>query len=420
MEKFIIEGGNRLSGRVKISGAKNAALPIMAATLLGAGTSRLENMPDLRDITTMANILRIIGAKVYRQQHTLTIDTDSCDHPVAPYELVSTMRASFCVLGPLLGRFGRARVSLPGGCVIGLRPVDRHIKGIKALGAQIDMDQGYVVATASRLRGAKINFDIKTVTGTENVMMAATTAQGTTVIENAAKEPEVVALAHFLRKMGAHIEGAGTDKIEIEGIDVLCPADATIIPDRIETATFLIAGMITRGKVTTEGCSPSHLSAVLEKLQECGAKIHLTDQTIELDAPERIEAADLVAAPYPGYPTDLQPLHTALVSLASGSSVITDTVHPDRFTHVPELRRLGAEIALEDRVAVVKGVKSLKGAPVMASDIRAGAALVAAALAAQGETSVSRIYHIDRGYEKLEEKLSALGAQIRRAKTDNQ
>jgi UDP-N-acetylglucosamine 1-carboxyvinyltransferase len=414
MEKFVIRGGIRLSGGVKINGAKNAALPIMAATILGGGKSRLQNVPDLRDVTTMANILRIIGAKVYRQQHALIIDTASCDHPVAPYELVSTMRASFCVLGPLLARFARVRVSLPGGCVIGLRPVDRHIKGIKALGAQIEMDQGYVVAKAHKLRGAKISFDIKTVTGTENVMMAAVTAKGTTMIENAAKEPEVVALAHFLQKMGAKIEGAGTDNIEIEGVDALCPADETIIPDRIETATFLIAGMITRGKVATESCCPDHLTAVLEKLQECGAEINLTDQTIELEAPEQIQATDLIATPYPGYPTDLQPLHTALVSLTSGSSAITDAVHPERFTHVPELRRLGAGITLEDKVAVVKGVKSLKGAPVMASDIRAGAALVAAALAAHGETNISRIYHIDRGHEKLEEKLSTLGAQIRR------
>ncbi|HID95338.1 MAG TPA: UDP-N-acetylglucosamine 1-carboxyvinyltransferase [Candidatus Latescibacteria bacterium] len=414
MERFVITGGPRLSGRVLISGSKNAALPIMAATILGAGQSRLENVPDLRDVATMAKLLRLIGAEVRREGHGLLVDTEHCSHPEAPYDLVSTMRASFYVLGPLLGRFGRARVSLPGGCAIGPRPVDFHIKGLRALGATITLDGGYVLAEADRLKGARVVFDIPSMGATANVMMAAVTAEGTTVIENATKEPELVALADFLVKMGAKIDGAGTDRIEIEGVKSLSPADGSIIPDRIETATFLLAGAITGGNVDIAGCCPEHVSAIINKLEECGVKMTLGGSAIRIEGLERIGAADLVATAYPGYPTDVQPLHTALMCIASGSSVISDTVFPDRFTHVAELNRLGAQIMLEDKVAVVKGVEELRGAPVMASDIRAGAALVMAGLVARGQTQISRIYHIDRGYERIEEKLSALGAQIRR------
>ena len=414
MDRLVVYGGRPLSGNVRISGMKNAALPMMAATILAPGTSFLDNVPELRDISTMAHLLRIFGAKVHRDGHTLEIDTSSCDFPEAPYELVSTMRASFFVLGPLLARFGRAKVALPGGCAIGPRPVDRHLKGLRALGARIEMEGGYVIAEAERLRGGLVHFEVPSVGATENVLMAAVLAEGSTAIENAAKEPEISALADFLRRMGARISGDGTDRIEVEGVSSLSPARMAVPPDRIETATFLIAAAITGGDVTVEGCAPSHITAVLGKLEEAGARLNVEDARIRVEGPSKISPVDLVATPYPGYPTDLQPLHTALMCLAEGTSLISDRVFPDRFTHVPELLRMGADISLEEGVAVVRGVEVLDGAPVMAPDIRAGASLVIAGLAARGKTVISRVYHIDRGYEHIEEKLQALGAEIYR------
>ena len=417
MERLIIKGGRPLSGTVRVGGMKNAALPMMAATILAPGVHVLNNIPDLRDVTTMSHLLRIFGAKVYRHGHTLTLDTSTCDFPEAPYELVSTMRASFFVLGPLLARFGRAKVALPGGCAIGPRPVDLHLKGLRALGAEMDMEGGYVVAEARKLRGASVNFEIPSVGATENVLMAAVLAEGTTVIENAAKEPEISALAEFLRLMGAKISGDGMDRIEVEGVTSLSPAEMEVPPDRIETATFLIAAAATGGEVTVEGCLPEHITSVIGKLREAGAELQVQDGTIRIEGPPRPGPTDVVATPYPGYPTDLQPLHTALMTIAEGTSLISDRVFPERFTHVPELRRMGADISVEDRVAVVRGVRALDGAPVMAPDIRAGAALVVAGLAAKGETVISRVYHIDRGYERIEEKLRSLGAEVRRETT---
>ncbi len=414
MDKFVIRGGRKLQGRVRPGGMKNEVLPIMAATLLSAGKNRIENVPDLLDVSTMANLLRIIGAKVTQEEGILIIDTSTCDHPEAPYDLVKTMRASFFVLGPLLARFGRAKVSLPGGCAIGPRPVDLHLRAIGALGADIRIDRGYVIAKADGLRGAHIIFDIPTVGGTENLIMAAVKASGVTVIENAAREPEIIALSECLNRMGARIKGAGTSRIEIEGCDFLTTVNWSVNPDRIETATFLAAGAITGGTVTVEGCVPDHVAAITAKLRECGAEFEIGDDFITVNGPKRLRATDLVTMPYPGYPTDMQPQHMALMSVAEGSSVITDTIFPNRFTHVPELRRLGAKVSLGDGVAMVTGVKKLSGAPVMASDLRAGAALVLAGLVAEGETQISRVYHIDRGYERIEEKLKALGADIRR------
>ena len=414
MERLIIRGGRPLSGTVRVGGMKNAALPMMAATILAPGAHILKNVPDLRDITTMSHLLRIFGAKVYRNGRALTLDTSTCDFPEAPYELVSTMRASFFVLGPLLARFGRAKVALPGGCAIGPRPVDLHLKGLSALGAEMDMEGGYVVAEARRLRGAFVNFEVPSVGATENVLMAAVLAEGTTVIENAAKEPEISSLAGFLRLMGAKISGDGTDRIEVEGVTSLSPAEVEVPPDRIETATFLIAAAATGGKVTVEGCLPEHITSVIGKLREVGAELKVQDGTVKIEGPPRPCPTDVVATPYPGYPTDLQPLHTALMTVADGTSLISDRVFPERLTHVPELRRMGADISVEDRVVVVRGVHVLGGAPVMAPDIRAGAALVVAGLVAEGETVISRIYHIDRGYERIEEKLRSLGAEVRR------
>lgn len=417
MERLVIKGGRPLSGKVVVGGMKNAALPMMAATILAPGVHVLNNVPDLRDITTMSHLLRIFGAKVYGHGHSLTLDTSACDFPEAPYELVSTMRASFFVLGPLLARFGRAKVALPGGCAIGPRPVDLHLKGLRALGAEMEMEGGYVVAEAGRLRGASVNLEFPSVGATENVLMAAVLAEGTTVIENAAKEPEISALADFLRLMGAKVSGDGTDRIEVEGVNSLSPAEVEVPPDRIEAATFLIAAAATGGEVTVEGCLPDHITSVVGKLREAGAELQVGDGTIRVQGPSRPGPVDLVATPYPGYPTDLQPLHTALMTIADGTSLISDRVFPERFTHVPELRRMGADISVEERVAVVRGVRALDGAPVMAPDIRAGAALVVAGLAAEGETAISRVYHIDRGYERIEEKLKALGAEVRRETT---
>ncbi len=414
MDKFVIYGGRPLNGTIPISGAKNAALPIMVATLLAPGVYRIANVPELRDVRTMAHLLRIIGARVSFEGHIMQIDTRDANFPEAPYELVKTMRASIYVLGPLLARQGRARVSLPGGCAWGPRPVDLHLKGMEKLGAQLTLDRGYIEAQATKLRGAPIYLDVSSVGATGNIMMAAVLAEGETVIENAAEEPEIVDLGHFLVQMGAQIDGLGTKTIRIQGVKALEPTNYTIIPDRIEAGTFLVAGLITGGELTLTEVNPAHLTEVLAKLEEAGAILEIGDTTIHIKSEGEIRPADVTTAVYPGYPTDMQAQWIALMALASGSSVITDTIYPDRFTHVPELQRLGADIVLKNNSAFVKGVDRLIGAPVMSTDLRASAALVLAALAAEGRTDVHRVYHIDRGYEHIEVKLASVGADIRR------
>jgi len=420
LDKFIIEGGRPLQGEVKISGAKNAALPIMAATLLAPGRYQIHNIPILRDIRTMAHLLRIIGAKVELIDHSLYIDTTLADFPEAPYELVKTMRASIYVLGPLLARFKKAKVSLPGGCAWGPRPVDLHIKGMKKLGAQVNLENGYIIASCNTLRGSHIYLDIASVGATGNIMMAAALAEGETVIENAASEPEIVDLGNFLQKMGARIQGLGTRFIQIEGVPGLRPADYTIIPDRIEASTFLAAGLITGGELTITHCQPNQMIEVLEKLVETGADLKIENTRIHITSSNGIEPVNVTTAVYPGFPTDMQAQWIALMTLAKGSSVITDTIFPDRFTHVPELMRLGADIVMKNNSAFVRGVRQLKGAPVMSTDLRASASLVLAALAAKGLSEVHRVYHIDRGYEKIEEKLRQVGAKIERVDDRNE
>ena len=418
MNAFRIVGGKELTGTVKISGAKNAALPIMVATLLAPGKTILHNVPDLKDVATMSDLLRLLGAEIEFRENVLTVDTSNVTKTEAPYELVKTMRASIYVLGPLLARFGRAKVSLPGGCAWGPRPVDLHIKGMQELGAEIDVEHGYIVAKAKRLRGARINFDISSVGATGNVMMAAVLAQGTTHIENASREPEIVALAKFLKKMGAHVAGEGTDTIEIEGIGTLSNQEEKIIPDRIETGTFMAAVAITGGEATVEDCIAEHVSAVTAKLNQAGVQIEEEKTALHIKAPKHLDPVDVTTAPYPGFPTDLQAQMMALLSIADGTSVITETIFSDRFNHAPELQRLGADVKVDENVAVVTGVESLSGAPVMATDIRASAALVLAGLVAEGETTISRVYHIDRGYENIEGKLRNLGAQIERIREE--
>jgi len=418
MEKIIIEGGYRLQGRVKISGAKNAALPIMTACLLSDEKCVIRNTPDLVDVASLSAILGELGAGVERGEGgTVEIKVESEENSTAPYDMVRKMRASFCVLGPLLARRGRAKVSLPGGCVIGLRPIDLHLKGLRALGARIDVEGGYVLAEAPRLRGAKIYLGGpfgSSVTGTANVMMAATLAQGTTIIECAACEPEIEDLAHFLNKMGAKISRLGTPRLIIEGVDSLHGADYEIIPDRIEAATYIIAAAITQGDVTIESARLEHLAAVVDKLSEIGVVVTGEDKSLKVIAPAKFSSTDLVTLPYPGIPTDLQAQFTALLSLADGISVVTEKIFPDRFMHIAELNRLGANIRKEGPHAIITGASELSGAPVMASDLRASAALILAGLVARGKTIVNRVYHLDRGYERIEEKLSSLGAQISR------
>jgi UDP-N-acetylglucosamine 1-carboxyvinyltransferase len=416
MDRIVVNGGNRLRGEVRISGAKNATLPMMAATLLTRGRSTLSNVPSLRDVRTMGHVLRVLGAQVDYNDHSMTIDTANCSYCEAPYELVKTMRASVCVLGPVLARNGHARVSLPGGCAWGPRPVDFHIHAMKELGADIELDHGYIVASAERLRGGSIHFDTSSVGATENAMMAATLAEGTTVITNAAREPEIGALGDFLAAMGARISGHGTDTITIEGVDELEPADAAVIPDRIEAGTFMAAAAITGGDVLLTGARRDHCSAAALKISEAGAEIVEEDGGIRVRGPVWPKSVNVTTAPYPGFPTDMQAQMMALMTIADGTSVITDTIYVDRFSHVPELRRLGADIAIDRNVAVVAGVRRLSGAKVMATDLRASAALILAGLIAEGETEVSRVYHIDRGYEAIEEKLAGLGAAIQRVK----
>lgn len=415
MDKLLIQGGLPLSGEVRISGAKNAALPILCAGLLTAGTLRVENVPHLRDVTTMLELLVQMGVGVSVDERMgVDLHGGGVNNLVAPYDLVKTMRASILVLGPMLARFGEARVSLPGGCAIGLRPVDLHIKGLQAMGAEIHIEHGYVQARAGRLKGARIFMDLVSVTGTENLMMAAALADGVTVIENAAREPEVVDLAQCLTAMGAKIGGAGTDVITIQGVPELHGATHRVMPDRIETGTFLVAAAATGGSIKVKDTRADILDAVLDKLREAGAHVEWAEDWIFLEAPGPINAVNVRTAPYPAFPTDMQAQFMVLNTIARGTAVITETIFENRFMHVQELQRMGADIEVEGNSAVVRGVDGLGGATVMATDLRASASLVLAGLIAQGETLVDRIYHLDRGYECIEEKLSQLGARIRR------
>jgi len=418
MDKFVIRGGNPLLGTVRVSGAKNAALPAMAAAILTDEPVILENIPQLRDIETTRKLLAAMGAEVElgygRAQHRTTICCRNLTSPEASYELVKTMRASTLVLGPLVARCGHARVSLPGGCAIGSRPIDLHIKGLERLGATITQDHGYVEASAKRLRGAEIVFDKITVTGTEDLLMAASLADGETVMQNCAREPEVADLAELLNKMGAHIEGAGTPTIRVKGVSKLHGARHRIIPDRIEAATFIIAGALTGGDLNVAGCDPRHLDALLQKLDEAGVKTAHNADSLSVMGDGPLKAADIVTAEYPGFPTDMQAQYMVLATQAEGTSNITENIFENRFVHAQELLRMGARIKIEGRRAVVRGKSPLSAAAVLASDLRASASLVLAALVAEGESIIDRVYHIDRGYEHIEEKLRGVGAQIRR------
>jgi len=416
MDKLIITGGRPLSGDVRISGAKNAALPILAATLLAEDPMVIGNIPHLRDITTTMELLGRMGVELtVDEKMRVEVDAGRLDNPFAPYELVKTMRASILVLGPLLARCGHADVSLPGGCAIGSRPVDLHIEGLRAMGAEITVEGGYIKARASRLKGVRLVLDLVTVTGTENLMMAATLADGVTLLENAAREPEVVDLANCLNAMGAKISGAGTTTITIEGVKSLHGTHYEVLPDRIETGTFLVAGAISGGKVRVRDTDPTQLDAVLKKLREAGAALEVGDDYIILDMHgKRPRAVNVHTAPYPAFPTDMQAQFTALNTVAEGVGTITETVFENRFMHVQELQRMGANIKLEGNTAICTGVPRLTGAPVMATDLRASASLVLAGLVADGETVVDRIYHVDRGYQNIEDKFAGLGAQIRR------
>jgi UDP-N-acetylglucosamine 1-carboxyvinyltransferase len=417
VDKLVIDGGARLSGEVEISGAKNAALPILCASLLTRDTVTLENVPRLRDVTTMLSLLAQMGVNISSDdKHGIELRASAITQPVAPYELVKTMRASVLTLGPLIARCGEARVSLPGGCAIGLRPVDQHIKGLHAMGASINVEQGDMIARAGRLKGVRICTDLVTVTGTENLMMAATLAEGTTIIENAAREPEVVDLAACLEAMGAKIQGAGSDVIKIEGVERLHGTRHRIMPDRIETGTFLVAAAATGGDIRLTGTRADILEAVLDKLRECGAHIDHDMESIHLRMNGQLNAVNVRTAPYPAFPTDMQAQFMALNSIAWGTALITETIFENRFMHVQELKRLGADIEFEGNTAVVKGVPLLEGATVMATDLRASASLVVGGLVAGGTTTVERVYHLDRGYERIEEKLSRVGARIRRVR----
>ncbi|MEZ5487762.1 MAG: UDP-N-acetylglucosamine 1-carboxyvinyltransferase [Steroidobacteraceae bacterium] len=416
MDKLQITGGTALEGEVRISGAKNAALPILAATLLADGPASIGNVPHLQDVTTMIELLGRMGVSVtVDERMRIEVDCSTLRQPVAPYELVKTMRASILVLGPLLARFGQADVSLPGGCAIGARPVNIHVAGLQAMGANIAIENGYIRAKAARLKGTRLVLETVTVTGTENLMMAAALADGVTVLENAAREPEVVDLANFLIAMGAKIQGAGTDTIEIEGVERLQGVPYEVLPDRIEAGTYLLAGAITSGRVRVKNTRPEHLDAVLQKLAEAGATVTSGSNWIEVDMRgRRPKAVDVRTAPYPAFPTDMQAQFAALNTVADGVGTIIETIFENRFMHMLEMRRMGAEIRLEGNTAIIKGVPQLQAAPVMATDLRASASLVLAALVAHGRTDIERIYHIDRGYEGIEEKLAQLGAQIRR------
>ena len=416
LDALVIQGGRKLSGRVEVSGAKNAALPVMAATLLCPGVHTLRNVPLLADTRTMARVLEKLGARVEFRGHACKIDTSNVTSVEAPYDLVRTMRASIYVLGPLLARFGAARVSLPGGCAWGPRPVNLHLEGLEAMNAGLQIEHGYIVGKDVKLRGATIRHEVVSVGATAQLMMAATLAEGTTVIENPALEPDITELGEILVRCGAQIEGLGSHRVTIHGVKSLTPIDATIIPDRIEAATFLAAAAITGGSITVERCDTGHIAASMHVLEDAGCDILPGNREVTITGPTRPAPIQVTTAPFPGFPTDMQAQIMAMCSIADGESTITDTIYLDRFTHVPELNRLGARVELRNNVAIVRGVPSLQGAPVMATDIRASAALVIAALAAEGETRISRIYHLDRGYEQLEQKLQKLGAAIERVK----
>ena len=414
MDAIVVKGGRRLKGEVTISGAKNAALPLITSAILTGGRNTFKNVPALKDVQTMGEVLRVMGAKVSGKR-TLRV-TATIEKPEAPYDLVRTMRASVLVLGPLVARFGRARVSLPGGCAIGARPIDQHLKGLEAMGAKITLAEGYVEVTAKRLRGAHIVCDMTTVTGTMNIMMAASLARGRTTIENAAREPEVEELARVLNKMGARIHGAGTAVIGVEGVDELHPVEHAIIADRIEAGTFMVAAAVTRGNVLVKGCLPEHLEAVITKLREAGVEVEADGGGIRVCGSGNFKPVDITTQPYPGFPTDMQAQFMVLTAMAKGRSSITETIFENRFMHVPELVRMNADIQTQGRTAIVQGPSRFSGTTVMASDLRASAALILAGLVARGATNVRRVYHLDRGYERIELKLRKLGANIRRVK----
>ena len=413
MDRIIIQGNKPLSGTVKISGGKNAVLPVMAATLLAPGEFTIHKVPDLRDTRTMMKLLNMIGADTMFDNGTLRIDSSAANNPEAPYDLVKTMRASFYVLGPLISRFGKVNVSLPGGCAWGPRPVDYHLKGLEQLGAKLNLEGGNILAEAEELVGTDIYFEFPSVGATGNIAMAAVKARGTTKLYNCAKEPEITQLCEFLNSMGANIKGIGADTLVIEGVNELRPSDIEIIPDRIEAGTFLIAGALL-GEIKVEDVKPEHLENVINKLRQTDCEIKATKDTVSIIPPDNIKPVDMTTAVFPGFPTDLQAQWVALMSLANGSSVVTDTVYHDRFSHIPELARLGANIKVENNTAFIRGKKSLVAAPVMSTDIRASASLIIAALAARGKTEISRVYHIDRGYENIEQKFKRLGADIYR------
>jgi len=419
MDKFVIRGGRPLSGTVTIGGAKNASLALMPATLLAGGTHVLRNTPTLRDVVTMTRLLETMGLHIGQSGDVLTIDSSNITSREAPYEHVKKMRASIYVLGPLVGRFGEARVSLPGGCAWGPRPVNLHIEGMRKLGAEIELEAGYIVAKAKRLHGARILFDVSSVGATGNILMAAALAKGTTLIENAAQEPEIVQLTEFLMKMGAKIHGVGTGRLEVEGVDELKPAEVTTIPDRIEAGTFMIAAALAGKKgsaVRIERCNPNHVGSIIVKLEDAGARVETGADWVSVTPPEKLTSINVTTAIYPGFPTDMQAQWISLMMVASGTSVVTDTIYFDRFMHVPELSRLGANITVKENIATVVGVKRLAGAKVMSTDLRASASLILAGLVAEGTTEVLRVYHIDRGYDSVEKKLQALGADIKREK----
>lgn len=416
VDKLIIKGGRRLSGDVTVSGSKNAALPIFISTILAPGLHEIHNVPFLRDINTTIKVLESLGARIEGNGNIVRIDSSGLNRHEATYDLVKTMRASVLVLGPLLARFGKARVSLPGGCAIGARPINLHLKGLEALGADITLEHGYVEARARRLRGARIHFDISTVGGTEQLLMAAAMAKGETLLENAAREPEILDLTEVLIKMGARIEGAGTDTIRIEGVDELRPVVHSVMPDRIEAGTFMTAAAITGGDIRIHNMRPDHLDALVFKLQDAGVEITHKDDVVRVKGPRRIRSVNIKTRPYPGFPTDMQAQMMALMTLSEGTSVISENIFENRFMHVSELLRFGADIIIEGNTATVKGVRKLSGAPVMATDLRASASLILAGLAADNTTEISRIYHLDRGYEAIEKKLASLGADVRRVK----
>ena len=419
MDKLVIQGGHPLEGEIRISGSKNATLPLLAATLLAPGAYRFSNVPALRDVRTMSHLLRILGAQVDAADHELKIDTTHARYNEAPYELVKTMRASFYVLGPLVARHKEARVSLPGGCAWGPRPVDLHIRGLQALGAATDLEEGFVVARAERLHGGAFEFPISSVGATGNVLMAAVLAQGTSVLKNCAIEPEITQLAKFLTRMGADIDGIGTTELTIRGVSELHPVDAEMIPDRIETGTYICAVGMSGGRVRITHCESRHVESAVSFARAMGINIHTEGNTIIAEHPSgRLKPAEIVTEPYPGFPTDLQAPFMAMACLADGTTRITETIYRDRFTHVAELLRLGAHISMEGETAVIEGCAELKAAPVMSTDLRASVCLVLAGLAARGTTEVKRIYHLDRGYEKIEEKLSEVGARIKREEGD--